>query len=278
MRVPMLDVFFFRNRRFSAASAAVTITFFSLMGFIFVIGLYFQFLKGYGPLSTGVRLLPVATMVSITSVLGTRIAVRSGTKLVVASACSRWRRGSPGPRRERTSTGYRLDRRFDDLHRLGDRPDERRATESIMGAVRRQRPAWGPRSTTRPDARRHPRGRRDGSVYASSTRATSQSASSGLARLGRGQRTPIRRYRARRRRPARRPRSTRRGPRPSRRRHISILRWLPDRVLVAAGVALGGMMVALALIPNQPPTASIKQADFSFRVSGQAQTRPGSHR
>ena len=33
-------------------------------------------------------------------------------------------------------------------------------------------------------------------------------------------------------------------------------------VLVAAGVALGGMIVALALIPNQPPTASIKRADF----------------
>ena len=52
---PMLDVALFRNLRFSAASGAVTITFFSLMGFIFVITLYFQFLKGYGPLSTGVQ-------------------------------------------------------------------------------------------------------------------------------------------------------------------------------------------------------------------------------
>jgi predicted MFS family arabinose efflux permease len=84
VRDPMLDIALFRNLRFSAASGAVTITFFSLMGFIFVITLYFQFLKGYGPLSTGVRLLPVATLVGITSVLGTRLAVRSGTKLVVA--------------------------------------------------------------------------------------------------------------------------------------------------------------------------------------------------
>ena len=57
----MLDIGLFRNLRFSAASGAVTITFFSLMGFIFLVTLYFQFLKGYGPLSTGVRLLPVAT-------------------------------------------------------------------------------------------------------------------------------------------------------------------------------------------------------------------------
>jgi EmrB/QacA subfamily drug resistance transporter len=84
VRDPMLDIALFKNLRFSAASGAVTITFFSLMGFIFVITLYFQFLKGYGPLSTGVRLLPVAIMTGITSVLGTRFAVRSGTKLVVS--------------------------------------------------------------------------------------------------------------------------------------------------------------------------------------------------
>ena len=84
VRYPLLDIALFKNLRFSAASGAVTITFFSLMGFIFVITLYFQFLKGYGPLSTGVRLLPVATLTGITSVLGTRLAVQSGTKLVVS--------------------------------------------------------------------------------------------------------------------------------------------------------------------------------------------------
>jgi MFS family permease len=38
---PMLDVALLRNLRFSAASGAVTITFFSLMGFIFLVTLYF---------------------------------------------------------------------------------------------------------------------------------------------------------------------------------------------------------------------------------------------
>jgi len=82
---PMLDVMLFRNPRFSAASGSVAISFFALSGFIFLITQYFQFLKNYGPLSTGVRLLPVATSVAISSVLGTRLAVRFGTKLVVAS-------------------------------------------------------------------------------------------------------------------------------------------------------------------------------------------------
>ena len=61
----------------------MTIAFFCLFGFIFLITQYFQFFKGYGPLSAGVHLLPVATSVGVASVLGTKLAVRFGTKLVV---------------------------------------------------------------------------------------------------------------------------------------------------------------------------------------------------
>jgi hypothetical protein len=82
---PILDVDLFRNPRFAAASAAVGISFFALSGFIFLVTQMFQFLKGYGPLSTGVRLLPVASCVGISSILGTKLAVRVGTKLVVGS-------------------------------------------------------------------------------------------------------------------------------------------------------------------------------------------------
>src|SRR6516164_9131534 len=82
---PMLDVRLFRNLRFSAASGAVTVAFFTLFGFIFLITQYFQFVRGYGPLSTGVRLLPVAVSVGAGSVAGTQLAVRAGTKLVVTS-------------------------------------------------------------------------------------------------------------------------------------------------------------------------------------------------
>jgi EmrB/QacA subfamily drug resistance transporter len=82
---PMLDVSLFGNPRFTAASASVAISFFALSGFIFLVTQYFQFLKGYGPLSTGVRLLPVASFVAISSIFGAKLAVRVGTKLVVAS-------------------------------------------------------------------------------------------------------------------------------------------------------------------------------------------------
>src|SRR6266404_4512021 len=82
---PMLDVSLFRNPRFTAASGSVTVTFFGLSGFSFLITQYFQFFKGYGPLSTGVHLLPVALSVGIMSVVGTKLAVRFGTKQVVTA-------------------------------------------------------------------------------------------------------------------------------------------------------------------------------------------------
>ncbi|MET9912825.1 DHA2 family efflux MFS transporter permease subunit [Streptomyces sp. NPDC006476] len=85
---PMLDVRLFRDMRFSAASAAVTISFFTLFGFIFLMTQFFQFVRTYSPLSTGVHLLPVAVSVAIGSTVGTRLAVRLGTKSVVTAGAA----------------------------------------------------------------------------------------------------------------------------------------------------------------------------------------------
>ncbi len=82
---PMLDVTLFKDRRFSAASGAVTVTFFALFGFIFLITQYFQFIRGYGTLSTGARILPVALSIAAASVVGALLAPRIGTKVVVTT-------------------------------------------------------------------------------------------------------------------------------------------------------------------------------------------------
>jgi Major Facilitator Superfamily len=71
-----------------AASGAVTVAFFALSGFIFLVTQYFQFLKAYSPFVTGVRLLPVAASVAISSLVGTRLAVKVGNKLVVTTGLS----------------------------------------------------------------------------------------------------------------------------------------------------------------------------------------------
>lgn len=82
---PMLDVTLFLDRRFSAACGAVTIAFFALFGFIFLITQFFQFLRDYSALDTGVRILPVAISIAVASVAGGQLAPRVGTKAVVGT-------------------------------------------------------------------------------------------------------------------------------------------------------------------------------------------------
>ena len=85
MARPMLDVNLFRNLRFTAASGSITVGFFTLAGFTFLITQYFQFVRGYSALGTGIRVLPVAISIAVAAVLGTRLAVAVGNKAVVAT-------------------------------------------------------------------------------------------------------------------------------------------------------------------------------------------------
>lgn len=84
-RHPMLDVTLFKNMRFTAASGAVTSAFFALFGFIFLVTQYFQSVRSFGALETGVRMLPVAGALAAFSLVSPRLAVAIGSKLVVAS-------------------------------------------------------------------------------------------------------------------------------------------------------------------------------------------------
>jgi EmrB/QacA subfamily drug resistance transporter len=132
---PMLDLSLFANPRFTAASASVAISFFALSGFIFLVTQYFQFLKGYGPLSTGVRLLPVASFVAISSILGARLAVRIGTKLVVASGLSLMAAFYAWVTTASASTGYGTIAAQMVVLGTGMGLTSAPATEAIMGVV-----------------------------------------------------------------------------------------------------------------------------------------------
>ena len=57
---PILDVTFFANPRFTAASVAVTLVFFAMFGSLFFVSQYLQFVLGYSALKSGAALLPVA--------------------------------------------------------------------------------------------------------------------------------------------------------------------------------------------------------------------------
>ena len=80
----MLDVRFWRNPRFSAASGAITITFLAMFGSIFLLTQYLQFVLGFSPLGTGVRLLTFAVPMMVISPLSPKLVERIGTKLTVA--------------------------------------------------------------------------------------------------------------------------------------------------------------------------------------------------
>ena len=141
---PMLDVRLFRNPRFSAASGAVTVSFFTLFGFIFLMTQYFQFVRGYGPLSTGVHLLPVALSVGVGSVAGTQLAVRAGTKLIVTiglvamAAFYGWVAATTS-----ATLSYGIIAVQMVLYGLGMGLTSAPATESIMGAITRRKAGVG---------------------------------------------------------------------------------------------------------------------------------------
>lgn len=80
---PMLDVDVFRNPRFSAASGAISVVFFAMFGSIFLLTQYFQFVLGFTPLETGVRMIPFAASMMVFAPSSARIAERFGTKATV---------------------------------------------------------------------------------------------------------------------------------------------------------------------------------------------------
>src|SRR5215210_7722942 len=82
---PMLPLTFFRNPRFTTASATISILFFTMFGVIFLLTQYFQFVLGYTQLQAGVRLLPLALTMMVVAPLSARIVERVGTKVVVAT-------------------------------------------------------------------------------------------------------------------------------------------------------------------------------------------------
>jgi EmrB/QacA subfamily drug resistance transporter len=136
---PMIDVGLFRNVRFTAASASVAIAFFALLGFIFLMTQYFQFVRGYSPLATGVRLLPVAISVGVASVAGTRLAVRVGNKVIVGGGMALFCAALLWISNAARDTSYGIIALQMVVLGVGMGFTQAPATEAIMGAVPKQK-------------------------------------------------------------------------------------------------------------------------------------------
>jgi EmrB/QacA subfamily drug resistance transporter len=266
---PMLDLSLFQNPRFTAASASVAISFFALSGFIFLITQYFQFLKGYGPLDTGVRLLPVATTVAISSVLGTKLAVRFGTKLVVASGLLAMAAFYAWVTTASTTTSYRTLAIQMIVLGTGMGLTSAPATEAIMGVVPKAKAGVGSAVN---DTTRLLGGTLGvaiiGSVYASlyASRLTAQLPTGLPGAVSRAAHASVGAAVA-----------VAGGLRGT--GHTTLARGVHDAAtsaffhgfssanLLAAGVAAVGAIMALALLPAQPSARPLDTADRAGLVS-----------
>ena len=132
---PLLPVAIFRNLRFTAASIAVTSAFFALFGFIFLITQYFQIVRGYSPLSAGLRTLPVAFSIATASVLSPKLVLRVGTKRVVSGGLALMAVGFAWVSFASASTPYMEIVGQMVLLGLGLGSTTAPATESIMGSL-----------------------------------------------------------------------------------------------------------------------------------------------
>jgi EmrB/QacA subfamily drug resistance transporter len=82
---PMLDIRFFENPRFSAASGAITLVFLALFGTLFLLTQYLQSVLGYSTVKAGAVLIPQAAAMMICAPLSSVWVAKLGNKIVVAT-------------------------------------------------------------------------------------------------------------------------------------------------------------------------------------------------
>ena len=93
---PMVDLKLFKNARLSAAVGSIGIAFMAMLGMMFMLSQYLQFVQGYSPLDTGYRLVPMAmgfmvgapTSALLVGRLNSRTVMTGGMFLVAASVGS----------------------------------------------------------------------------------------------------------------------------------------------------------------------------------------------
>lgn len=84
-RHPMLDLSFFRSRRFSAAIGSMGLVVFSLFGGLFLLTQYLQFSLGYSALQAGLRIGPIALVLLVVAPASSLLVRWLGTKVVVTA-------------------------------------------------------------------------------------------------------------------------------------------------------------------------------------------------
>ncbi|HSS10663.1 MAG TPA: MFS transporter, partial [Acidimicrobiales bacterium] len=140
---PMLDIGFFKNPRFTAASASITVMFFTLFGSLFVLTQYLQSVLGFGTLKAGAAVVPMAAAMMVVSPvsggfvqrLGNRIVVTFGVVVVAVAMALLTRLGVHAPMWQPMGVAAVIG--------LGMGAAFGPATASLMGSVPRERAGVG---------------------------------------------------------------------------------------------------------------------------------------
>jgi EmrB/QacA subfamily drug resistance transporter len=132
---PMLDVRFFLNPRFTAASVSIALVFFALFGTIFFLTQYLQSVLGFSTLAAGVRVIPFAFAMMPAAAISPKLAARFGTKLTVTAGLLAISGGLGLLTLATDGTGYGLVAASLLVTGLGMGLAMAPATDSIMGAL-----------------------------------------------------------------------------------------------------------------------------------------------
>lgn len=260
---PMLDVGFFANPRFTAASTAVTLVFFALFGSMFLQTQYLQFVLGYTALQAGIRVGPVALVLMVVAPLSARLVERIGTKLVVASGLAIVSVALVILSFATPTSGYPLVLASMLVMGLGMGMTMAPATESIMGSLPRAKAGVGSAVN---DTTRQVGGALGvailGSLLASTYRSSLGTSVSEAARASVGGALAVARDMG-----------GEQGAALARAAKSAYVDGMSVGVLVAAGVALVGGLVALAFLPShaaaepEPVAASAGELESDLEVA-----------
>ncbi len=140
---PMVDMKLFARPAFGAASFAETVAHFSLVGGMFGLTQYLQFVWGQTPFQAGVSLLPIAVGVIAGSIVSSRLFARTGPKALVAAGMAAMSLGLFMISRLEVNSPYPVFAATLLVMSAGMGLAMAPATESIMGAVDKARAGVG---------------------------------------------------------------------------------------------------------------------------------------
>lgn len=77
---PMLPLSFFKNRQFSGANVALTISSFAMMGSMYLFSQYFQSVEGFSPLLSALCMFPLTPVVFLSTMGSVKVNRKKGTR------------------------------------------------------------------------------------------------------------------------------------------------------------------------------------------------------